>query len=154
MRIKEVGIIARGFPLVFSNYSKFKKNNDELLRSAILSGLLHFFEAFIFKDTLDYIEGNTFIIAFQKAKIRDGNSIKPETIIAYLILNKIHKRNLDKFITKRIKPYLYKVLKNFILKYDGENLNCIFRFQTFKENIDKVFKLEATCPEEKFKGIF
>ena len=44
MRIKEVGIIARGFPLVFSNYSRFKKNTDELLRSAILTGILHFFD--------------------------------------------------------------------------------------------------------------
>ena len=154
MKIKEVGIIGRGFPLVFSNYRRFKNNTDELLITMMLNGLLHFFETFFFKDTLDYIEGKKFIIAFQKAKIKDEYSIKPETIIAYLILNRIHKRNLDKFITKRIKPHLYKILRKFILKYNGENLNCVYRFQRFKDNIDKVFKLEAACPEEKFKCLF
>lgn len=151
MIICEVGIMARGFPLVYSQYHKVGvKKTDSMLKTAYLTGILNYIEAVTFQNNIEYLESNNYIIAFHMDKLFVSNLAKPEIIIAYVIFSSNHKHGLDKLISKNIKPYLFKILKKFKKKYSGVNLSVIHIFAPFKEKIDKIFEIGAKNTENKF----
>ena len=153
MVIREAGIMVRGYPLVYSSYHDTGgKDIDVVLRTGLLSGILTFIETAYTKDAIEYIESKNYIIVFKANYIKGEKSPEPEIIISYVILDKMKK--LDKFITKNIMPFLEKILKKFIEKYSGKNLSNVSLFEEFKNDLDKIFKIESKSLDEKFKDFF
>lgn len=152
MVIREVGIMIRGYPLVYSSYHQTGgRQIDVVLRSGLLSGILTFIEVAYKTETIEFIESKKYTIAFKASKIEGRNSTQPEAIVAYAILDKEQK--VDKFISKNVAPFLLKVLKQFISKFTGRNLSEVTQFKSFRENLDKTFILESKSTEDKFKGL-
>ena len=152
MVIKEVGIMVRGYPLVYSNYHDIGENKIEIiLRSGLLSGILSFVESAFSNQSIEYIESKNFIIAFKADKIKAFKSIEEEPIISYAILDK--EKKIDNFISKNVIPILKKILKKFISLYNNRNLTNISQFDDFKEQLNNVFEIESKSIEDKFKGL-
>ncbi|MFX1258608.1 MAG: hypothetical protein ACFFAN_12155, partial [Promethearchaeota archaeon] len=115
MVIHEAGIMVRGYPLVYSTYHHTGINEiDVVLRSGLLSGILNFIDTAFINEAIEYIESKNYTIAFKIEQIVGLKSIEPEPIVAYAILDK--EKKLDKFISKKIIPFLKKVARNFIKK--------------------------------------
>ena len=152
MVIREVGIMVRGYPLVYSNYHQTgSKQIDIVLRSGLLSGILTFIDTAYKAEIIEFIESKKYTIAFKARKIEGISSTEPEPIVAYAILDK--EKKLDNFISKNVVPFLLKILNQFILKYTGVNLSEVTQFIDFKENLDKMFISESKSTEDKFKGL-
>jgi len=147
MVIREVGIMVRGYPLVYSSYHQTGEQQlDVVLRSGLLSGILTFAEVSYKNETIEFIESKKYIIAFKAGKIEGKKSSQPESIVAYAILDK--EKKLDNFISKNVIPFLFKVLKQFISKYTKKNLSEVTQFYDFKKTIDKIFILESKTTED------
>jgi len=149
MVIREAGIMARGYPLVYSSYHETGAGIDVVLRSGLLSGILNFVESAFEKQIVEYIESKNYIIAFKADKILAEKAVEPEPIISYIIMDK--EKKIDKFISKNISPLLKKILKEFILGYTGKNLSYISIFEDFKKVINKNFEIESKSLDEKIK---
>ena len=150
MVIREAGIMARGYPLVYSSYHETgEKKIDVVLRSGLLSGILIFVESAFEKQNVEYIESKKYIIAFKADKILAEKAVEQEPILSYVIMDK--EKKLDKFISKNISPFLKKILKEFISVYTGKNLSNVSLFEGFKKAIDKIFEIESKSLDEKFK---
>ena len=152
MVIREAGILVRGYPIVYSSYHQTgKKEIDIVLRSGFLSGLLNFIKSAYTGEIIEYIEGSKFTMAFKMDKIKGKFSVKPEPIVAYVILD--NKKKIDNFIRKNVNPFLLKVLKQFIGKFSKKNLSIVSEFENFTKSLDKVFGMESKSIEDNFKVI-
>ncbi|MFX1445046.1 MAG: hypothetical protein ACFFHV_16660, partial [Promethearchaeota archaeon] len=85
-------------------------------------------------------------------KIKPEDSPEPEPLIAYAILDK--EKKVEKHISKVVIPSLKEIIKRFIAKYDGKNLSEVSQFQSFKENLDRIFGSETKTIDEKLRGTF
>ena len=89
MVIREAGLLFRGFNLVKKSYHKSTLGKiDSDLRSGLLTALLTFAETAFESDSIEYFGGGKFVIAFINDKIRAEDSLEPELLISYVIIDK------------------------------------------------------------------
>ncbi|MFW9947941.1 MAG: hypothetical protein ACFFDX_14045, partial [Candidatus Odinarchaeota archaeon] len=109
MVIREAGLLFRGFNLVKKSYHKTtlgKIGTD--LRSGLLTALLNFADTAFTHNTIEYFEGNKFVIAFINDEIMAEDSINPELLVSYAIFDK--EKRIDKYIRKIVKQLLIKLI--------------------------------------------
>ena len=95
MVVREAGLFFRGFTVVKKSYHKTSLGKiDADLRSGLLTAILNFAESAFSQGLVEYFEGKKFIIAFIGDKILADNSIEPELLISYAILDK--EKKIDK----------------------------------------------------------
>lgn len=150
MVIREAGLLFRGFTLTVASYHRTSGDNiDADLRSALLTALVNFAQN-AFSKNVEYFEMKKFVIVFIEDKITPSDNPNSETLFSYAILDK--EKKIDKFIQKVVQPSLREVIQQFKAKYDRKNLSEISQFKEFKENLDKIFGLEAKTIEQKLNG--
>ena len=150
--ICEVGILFRGFTVVYCQYQKAgSRDIDKDLRSGLLSAIITFGENAFSKSTMDYLESDKFIIAFTQDQMTVIDSVVPENLIGYCILDK--KKNLEKKIHTKVQPLLSQALVAFKSRYDGYNISEITLFKGFKHYLNELF-MAKTSTLAKLKTIF
>jgi hypothetical protein len=153
MVVREAGLFFRGFTVVKKSYHKTSLGKiDADLRSGLLTAILNFAESAFSQGLVEYFEGKKFIIAFIGDRILADNSIEPELLISYAILDK--EKKIDKYIHKVIQPSLYKILEEFKTLNTGKNLSEVTQFRSFKQNLDRVFGTDTKTIDQKLKDIF
>jgi len=153
MVIREAGLLFRGFTLVKKSYHKTTLGKiDTDLRSGLLTALLNFAETIFSTGAIDYFEGNKFTLAFINENILAEDSLEPELLVSYAIIDK--KRKMDKYIYKNIHPLLIKVAKEFKAENEGKNLSEISQFKIFKKNLDEIFRSDTKNIDQKLRGLF
>ncbi len=153
MVIREAGLLFRGFTLVKKSYHKSTLGKiDSDLRSGLLTAILNFAESAISKDFVEYFEGKKYIIAFKKNQIMADDSIEPELLISYAIMDK--EKRVDKYTRKIIQPALTLVAQEFISKNSGKNLSEITQFKYFKQQLDQIFGSDTKNIDQKLQGLF
>ena len=153
MVVREAGILFRGFTLVKKSYHKTTKGKiDSDLRSGLLTALLDFAQSAFSKGAIEYFEGKKFHITFAEDKVMANDSLEPEIIISYAILDK--EKKVEKYMHKIIQPLLKQVIKEFKSLNAGKNLSEISQFRNFKQNLDNIFGTDTQTVDQKFKGVF
>lgn len=153
MVVREAGILFRGFTLVKKSYHKTTKGKiDSDLRSGLLTALLDFAQSAFSKGVIEYFEGKKFHITFAEDKVMANDSLEPEIIISYAILDK--EKKVEKYMHKIIQPLLKQVIKEFKSLNAGKNLSEISQFRDFKQNLDNIFGTDTQTVDQKFKGVF
>jgi hypothetical protein len=153
MVVREAGIIFRGFTLVKKSYHKSTKGRiDEDLRSGLLTAILNFAQSAFSKDIVEYFEGKKYLIAFKEDEITAKNSIEPELLISYAILDK--EKRIEKYIRKVIQPLLDIVINQFKSLNTGKNLSEVSQFKDFKQDLDRIFGTDTQTIDQKLKKIF
>ena len=153
MVIREVGLLFRGFTLVKKSYHKTTLGKiDTDLRSGLLTALLNFAETIFATGAVEYFEGNRYTLAFINEKILADDSIEPELLVSYAIIDK--QKKIDKYVSKIIHPLLTKVAKEFKAQNEGKNLSEISQFKIFKKNFDEIFGSDTKNVDQKLKGLF
>jgi hypothetical protein len=153
MVIREAGVMFRGFTIVKKSYHKATLGKiDSDLRSGLLTALLNFAETAFSINQVEYFEGKKFIIAFNNHRINAQDSLEPELLISYAILDK--ERKIDKYIHKIVYPSLNRVAGEFIAQNSGKNLSEISQFKYFKANLDKIFGTDTQNVDQKLQGLF
>ena len=153
MVIREVGLLFRGFTLVKKSYHKTTLGKiDSDLRSGLLTALLNFAETAFSTGSVEYFQGNRFTIAFINANILADDSVEPELLISYAIIDK-HKR-IDKYVKKLVNPLLIKVAENFKTQYEGKNLSEVSQFKVYKKTLDIIFGSNTKKVDQKLAGLF
>jgi hypothetical protein len=153
MVVREAGLIFRGFYLVKKSYHKTTKGKiDPDLRSGLLTAILNFAETAFTKDSVEYFEMNKFLITFREDKLMGKDSLEPETLISYVILDK--EKKVEKYIHKIIQPLLEKVIQEFKANNAGKNFSEVSQFKDFKQNLDRIFGTDTQTVDQKLKGIF
>ncbi len=153
MVIREVGLLFRGFTLVKKSYHKTTLGKiDTDLRSGLLTALLNFAETIFATGAVEYFEGNRFTLAFINEKILADDSIEPELLVSYAIIDK--QKKIDKYVSKIIHPLLTKVAKEFKAQNEGKNLSEISQFKIFKKNFDEIFGSDTKNVDQKLRGLF
>ena len=134
--IREVGILFRGFTVVQCQYHKAALSRvDKDLRSGLLSAIIIFAENAFSTSIMDYLESDKYIIAFTQDKMMAIDSMIPEIILGYCILDK--KKKLERKIHTRIQPLLSQALVAFKTRYDGYNVSEVSIFQGFKHYLNE-----------------
>jgi len=150
--ICEVGILFRGFTVVYCQYQEMSSRGvDKDLRSGLLSAIITFAQNAFSTSTMDYLESDKYVIAFTQDKMKAIDSVIPELLIGYCILEK--KKKLEKKINSKIKPLLSQALVAFRARYDGYNLSEVSIFQGFKHYLNELF-MSKSPSFEKLKTIF
>lgn len=153
MVIREAGLLFRGFNLVKKSYHKITLGKiDSDLRSGLLTALLTFADTAFKSDSIEYFEGGKFVTAFINDKIRAEDSLEPEILISYVILDK--EKKIDKYIKKIIQPMLVKLASEFKNKNEMKNLSEVSQFTDFKKDIDSIFGSDAKNIDQKLQGLF
>lgn len=153
MVIREVGLLFRGFTLVKKSYHKTTLGKiDTDLRSGLLTALLNFAEAIFATGAVEYFEGNKFTLAFINEKILANDSVEPELLVSYAIIDK--QKKIDKYVYKIIHPLLIKVVKEFKAQNEGKNLSEISQFKIFKKTFDEIFGSDTKNIDQKLRGLF
>ena len=153
MVIREVGLLFRGFTLVKRSYHKTTLGKiDSDLRSGLLTALLNFAETAFATGAIEYFQGNRFTIAFMNASISANDSVEPELLISYAIIDK--RKKIDKYVNKLVNPLLEKVAEDFIAQYDGKNLSEVSQFKIYKKTLDKIFGSITKKIDQKLDGLF
>ncbi|MBY8979364.1 MAG: hypothetical protein KGD72_03135 [Candidatus Lokiarchaeota archaeon] len=153
MVIREVGLLFRGFTLVKRSYHKTTLGKiDADLRSGLLTALLNFAETAFSTGSVEYFQGNRFTIAFINASILADDSVEPELLISYAIIDK--KKKIDKYVNKLVNPLLVKVAEVFKAQNEGKNLSEVSQFRIFKKTLDKIFGSNTKKIEQKLDGLF
>jgi len=153
MVIREVGLLFRGFTLVKKSYHKTTLGKiDSDLRSGLLTALLNFAETAFSTGSVEYFQGNRFTIAFINAKILADDSVEPELLISYAIIDK--QKRIDKYVNKLVNPLLIKVVENFKAQYEGKNLSEVSQFKIFKKTLDIIFGSNTKKVDQKLDGLF
>jgi len=143
MVVREVGILFRGFTLVNAKYHETSgKEIDRDLRSGLLTAIINFAESAFASSLIDYLQGTKYVIAFTEDKIKAVDSIDPELLIGYAILDK-SKKKIEKHIHKVIQPLLSQCISYFKAEYEGKNLSEVSQFRSFKSCLDKTFLRQA-----------
>jgi len=139
MVIREAGLLFRGFTLVNGHYHKSGESEiDKDLRAGLLTAMLNFAETAFKTDLIEYFEGSKYIVAFTGDQIMSEESVHPEPLIAYAILDK--QKKIDKYVHKIVIPLLKRVIKEFTDENQGKNLSEISQFRNFKNShLDKIF---------------
>jgi len=153
MVIREAGLLFRGFNLVKKSYHKTTLGKiDSDLRSGLLTALLNFAETAFESDSIEYFEGGKLVIAFINDKIRAEDSVEPELLISYVIMDK--EKKIDKHIKKVVKPMLIKLAIEFKNKNEMKNLSEVSQFSEFKKDIDTIFRSDSQNVDQKLQGTF
>ncbi|MFW9864573.1 MAG: hypothetical protein ACFFEN_00610 [Candidatus Thorarchaeota archaeon] len=153
MVVREAGLIFRGFYLVKKSYHKTTKGKiDQDLRSGLLTAILNFAETAFTKDTVEYFEMNKLLITFKEDRLVAKDSLEPETLISYVVLDK--EKKVEKYIHKVIQPLLDKVIQEFRANHMGKNFSEVSQFKVFKQNLDRIFGTDTQTVDQKLKGIF
>jgi len=153
MVIREAGLLFRGFTLVKKSYHKTTLGKiDTDLRSGLLTALLNFAETAFSIGAVEYFEGNKFTIAFINEKILADDSVEPELLVSYAIIDK--QKKIDKYVSKIVHPLLIKVAKEFKAQNERKNLSEISQFKIFKNNLDQIFGSDAKNVDQKLRGLF
>ena len=153
MVIREAGLLFRGFTLVKKSYHKTTLGKiDADLRSGLLTALLNFAETAFSTGAVEYFEGNKFTLAFINEKILAEDSVEPELLVSYAIMDK--QKKIDKYVYKIVHPLLSKVAKEFKAQNEGKNLSEISQFKIFKNNLDEIFGSDTKNINQKLKGLF
>ena len=153
MVVREAGLLFRGFTLVKQSYHESTKGKiDTDLRSGLLTAILNFAQSTFSKDLVEYFEGKKFLIAFTEDEIHSEDSIEPELLISYVILDK--EKRIEKYIRKIIQPLLKQITKEFKSINTGKNLSEVTQFKSFKQNLDKIFGADAKTVDQKLKRLF
>ncbi len=151
--IRETGLLFRGFTLVKKSYHKTTLGKiDTDLRSGLLTALLNFAEAAFDTGAVEYFEGNKFTLAFINDKILADDSVEPELLVSYAIIDK--QKKVDKYVFKIVHPLLIKVAKEFKAQNEGKNLSEISQFKIFKNNLDEIFGSNTKNIDQKLRGLF
>ena len=153
MVIREVGLLFRGFTLVKKSYHKTSLGKiDADLRSGLLTALLNFAETAFSTGTVEYFQGNRFTIAFINAKIKSDDSLEPELLVSYAIIDK--QKKIDKYIQKIVNPLLNKVANELKSQNEGKNLSEVTQFKSFKNSLDIIFGSNTKKIDQKLDGLF
>jgi len=153
MVIREVGLLFRGFTLVKRSYHKTTLGKiDSDLRSGLLTALLNFAETAFATGAIEYFQGNRFTIAFINANISANDSVEPELLISYAIIDK--RKKIDKYVNKLVNPLLEKVAEDFIAQNEGKNLSEVSQFKIYKKTLDKIFGSITKKIDQKLDGLF
>jgi hypothetical protein len=153
MVIREAGLLFRGFNLVKKSYHKTTLGKiDSDLRSGLLTALLTFADTAFNSDSIEYFEGGIFVTAFINDKIRADDSVDPEILISYVILDK--EKKIDKYIKKIVQPMLVKLASEFKNENEMKNLSEVSQFKDFKKVIDSIFGSDAKNIDQKLQGLF
>lgn len=152
MVVREAGVLFRGFTLVKKSYHKTSLGKiDTDLRSGLLTAILNFAQSTFSKDIPEYFEGKKFLITFTEDVITSGDSIEPELLVSYAILDK--ERKIERYVNKIIQPLLKQVLKEFKSLNTGKNLSEVSQFKDFKQFIDTIFGTDTQTIDQKLRGI-
>lgn len=153
MVVREAGILFRGFTLVKKSYHKSTMGRiDEDLRSGLLTAILNFAQSAFSKEFVEYFEGKKYLITFKDDEITAKNSLEPELLISYAILDK--EKRIEKYIRKIIQPLLNDVITQFKSLNTGKNLSEVSQFKHFKQNLDYIFGSDTETVDQKLKGVF
>ena len=153
MVIREAGLLFRGFTLVKKSYHKTTLGKiDSDLRSGLLTALLNFAETAFSTGSVEYFQGNRFTIAFMNANILADDSVEPELLISYAIIDK--RKRIDKYVTKLVNPLLIKVAEVFKAQNEGKNLSEVSQFKNFKNTLDVIFGSNTKKIDQKLNGLF
>ena len=153
MVIREAGLLFRGFTLVKKSYHKTTLGKiDSDLRSGLLTALLNFAETAFSTGSVEYFQGNRFTIAFINANILADDSVEPELLISYAIIDK--RKRIDKYVNKLVNPLLIKVAEVFKAQNEGKNLSEISQFKIFKNTLDVIFGSNTKKIDQKLDGLF
>jgi hypothetical protein len=153
MVIREVGLLYRGFTLVKRSYHKTTLGKiDADLRSGLLTALLNFAETAFSTGSVEYFQGNRYTIAFINTNILADDSIEPELLISYAIIDK--RKKIDKYVNKIVNPLLVKVAEVFKAQNEGKNLSEVSQFRIFKKNFDEIFGSNTKKIDQKLDGLF
>ena len=151
MVIREAGLLFRGFTLINGQYHKSGQTEiDKDLRAGLLTAMLNFAETAFKVDLIEYFEGSKYVVAFTGDEIMADDSIDPEPLIGYALLDKTKK--IDKHIHKMVIPLLKEVIKQFCEKFTGKNLSEISQFRGFKNNLDEIFGSSTKKIDERLKS--
>ncbi len=152
MVVREAGVMFRGFTLVKKSYHKTSMGKiDNDLRSGLLTAILNFAQSTFSKDIIEYFEGKKFLITFREDLILSDDSLEPELLISYAILDK--EKKVEKYIHKIIQPILNNVLKEFKSLNTGKNLSEVSQFKKFKNNLDAIFGTDTQTIDQKLRRI-
>jgi len=153
MVIREVGLLFRGFTLVKKSYHKTTLGKiDADLRSGLLTALLNFAETAFATGSVEYFQGNRFTIAFINVKILSDDSLEPELLVSYAIIDR--QKKVDKYIRKIVNPLLIKVAEEFKSQNEGKNLSEVTQFRNFKQSLDIIFGSSTKKVDQKLDGLF
>jgi len=153
MVIREVGLLFRGYTLVKRSYHKTTLGKiDADLRSGLLTALLNFAETAFSTGSVEYFQGNRFTIAFINANILADDSVEPELLISYAIIDK--QKRIDKYVNKLVNPLLAKVAEVFKAQNEGKNLSEVSQFRFFKKTLDAIFGSNTKKVDQKLAGLF
>ncbi|MHA2181698.1 MAG: hypothetical protein ACXAAH_09770 [Promethearchaeota archaeon] len=153
MVVREAGLIFRGFNLVKRSYHKSTKGKvDPDLRSGLLTAIISFAESAFTRGSVEYFEGDKFLIAFTDAEIMSEDGIEPEVLRSYAIMDK--EKKMENYMQKVILPLLKKVIKAFMTSNLGKNLSEVSQFKEFKKTLDDIFGTDTQTVDQKLKGIF
>ena len=153
MVVREAGLLFRGFTLVKKSFHKTTLGKiDTDLRSGLLTALLNFAEVAFSTGAVEYFEGNKFTLAFINEKILAEDSVEPEFLVSYAIMDR--QKKVDKYINKIVHPLLIKVAMEFKAQNERKNLSEISQFKIFKNNLDSIFGSDAKNIDQKLRGLF
>jgi hypothetical protein len=125
---------------------------DTDLRSGLLTALLSFAETAFSTGAVEYFEGNKFTLVFINEKILAEDSVEPELLVSYAIIDK--QKKIEKYIYRSVHPLLNKVAKEFKAQNEGKNLSEISQFKIFKKNLDEIFGSDTKNVDQKLRGLF
>jgi hypothetical protein len=145
MLIREAGIIFNGIPVIFASYHRASKEKTDLIcSSGLMSGLLTFAECLM--APIEYFESTKYTIIFKKGIMQDFYG-KQQEILSFLVIDRDNR--LEKYLDKTIKPLLGKLLKKFVLEFNGCKITEVAKFAPFRKTIDKIFGTGTQTLEEK-----
>jgi hypothetical protein len=152
MVVREAGLMYRGFILVKRSFHKTSKGKiDPDLRSGLLTAIKNFAETAFTKVSLEYFEGDRFLITFTDDEMLSEDGIEPETLTSYAILDK--EKKMDKYLQKVIQPSLKIVINEFKSLNIGKNLSEVSQFKDFKDNLETIFGTDAQTIDQKLKDV-
>ena len=145
MLIREAGIIFNGIPVIFASYHRASKEKTDLIcSSGLMSGLLTFAECLM--APIEYFESSKYTIIFKKGIMEDFYG-KNQEILSFIVIDKDDR--LEKYLNRTIKPLLDRLLKRFVVEFNGCKVTEVAKFEPFRKAIDKIFGTGTQTLEEK-----
>lgn len=137
--IYEIGIIFRGFTLIFQEFRKLPVQDatKKDLRGAFISAISSFAESAFNNNSLEYLESGNFLFIFKMDKVISSDSLIDESIIMYGLTEK-KKKNPDKFVKKFIQK-IEPILEHFIVKHNNKDFTDLSLFEAFQNEIKEYF---------------
>ena len=153
MVVREAGLMFRGFTLVKRTFHKTDIGKiDTDLRSGLLDAILSFAESAFMESSIEYVQGEKFILIFTKDKIMSNDGIEPEVLTSYAILDK--EKKVERYIHKIIQPLLRNAIDEFTSLNNEKNLSEVSQFRDFKTKLDDIFLIDSKTLDQKLKGVF